>query len=855
MFAALVAVTWRQWRLHRLRTSLTLVGIALGVAVVFAVRTANLTLLYSLSLTIEKLAGRATLQVVGGETGFPEEVWETVRATPGVKIAAPVIEVIAHTALPDEGNLLIVGEDTLGEQGLRAFQFDETATELSDPLIYLAQPDSIIVSRTFADRHGLSEGAKLPLFTSTGRKEFTVRGIFKPIGIGEVFGGQIAAMDVFSMQHVFNRGRNFDRIDLMNDPGTTVEDLQSRLSERLKSFSSIEVVRPSSRGKGIENAVSAMSLGMTIASFIALLVGVFIIFNTFSISVNQRWREIGVLRALGVERSSISRMYLAEAGLMGVIGSAVGVLAGLYLARGAAVIMAEIAASIYGLVSTPERPEFRWDFALQAFALGLTTSLIAAWLPAKAASRLNPVLALHNIEVRQRETVLGRGRIIAGLVILLTGVGFVSFAPARVGLSLQFVYLVLIVLGLILLLPKLSQMTARALRPIFDRIFGTEGVLAIDAMIQSPRRTSATVGALMIGLMFVFSIGAYVQSYQKTVTDWMDRMLNSDIFITTSPMARSRTYHFSEELSRRVAAVPGVKRIENVRFMFVTYENDSAALLSLEMDGWFARVRDLIDGGHDERAKEMAISGEGVIIARNFAKRWGLGVGNTLKLKSPTGPFEKEIVGIVEDYSSEKGAIFMDRALLKKHWNDDSVDILDVSLNPGIDRTAFKVELQRALKNDHHAFVYTNTEYKQWVKELIDGFFVLNYMQMAVAILVATLGIVNTLVISVAERKRELGVLRALGGLRRQIRKMILLEAMAIALIGLVVGAIAGALNTYFLVRTAAVMIGGYTIPFRFPLILVLETLPIVLMIALLAGWWPARRAVNMPVVDALGYE
>ena len=855
MFSALASVTWRQWRLHRLRTVLTLLGVAIGVAVFFAVRTANLTLLSSLSLTIEKLAGKATLQIVGGETGFSEEVWEIVRDTPGVKLAAPVIEVIAHTAGEDGGNLLIVGEDTLGEQGLREFQFDDTATEISDPLVYLAQPDSIIVSRTFAARYGLKEGGKLPLYTSHGRKEFTVRGIFKPIGIGEVFGGQIAAMDVFSMQHVFNRGRNFDRIDLMNDPRVPVAELQERLSERLKKYPAIEVTRPAARGKGIENAVSAMSLGMTIASYIALLVGVFIIFNTFSISVNQRWQEIGVLRALGVERDNVQRMYLVEAAVIGVLGSAIGVLAGFYLARGAAYVMAEIAASIYGYLSTPERPLFRWDYALTSFALGTIASLVAAWLPARAAAQLNPVLALHNIETRRRESVVGHARVATGLMMVLGGLALIRFAPVRVGLTVQFGYVVLMTLGLIVLLPKLCELTARALRPVMDRLFGTEGVLAVDAMIQAPRRTSATVGALMIGLMFVFSTAAYVESYERTVTDWMDRMLNSDLFITTSEMARSRTYHFTEELSRKVGSVPGVKQIENVRFLFVPYADDSVALLALEMDGWFARLKDFIEGGDENRARTMAIQGEGVIVARNFTSRYGLKVGDRLRLNAPAGPFDREIVGIVEDYSSEKGAVFLDRALYKRYWNDSAVDFLDVTLNPGIDRATFKTELQRALKDEHRAFIYTNEEYKRWVVNLIDGFFVLNYMQMAIAILVAVLGIVNTLIISVAERRRELGVLRAIGGLKSQVRKMILLEAVALAIVGLITGAAAGALNTYFLVRIAAMMIAGYTIPYRFPLWLILVTLPLVLLIALAAAWWPARRAVNLNVIEAIGYE
>jgi putative ABC transport system permease protein len=163
--------------------------------------------------------------------------------------------------------------------------------------------------------------------------------------------------------------------------------------------------------------------------------------------------------------------------------------------------------------------------------------------------------------------------------------------------------------------------------------------------------------------------------------------------------------------------------------------------------------------------------------------------------------------------------------------------------------------LQRALKGQQRAFIYTQEEWRAWILRLLDQFFAMMQMQMIVAIFTAALGIVNALIISTAERKRELGVIRAIGGLRGQLRKMILLEAVVIAVIGIVTGAIAGAFNTYFLTRTASVMIGGYTIPFVFPATIVLIASPIVLAIALLAAWWPARRAVNLKVIEAIGYE
>jgi putative ABC transport system permease protein len=853
MFSSLALITWKQWRQHKLRTVLTLLGIALGVAVFFGVRTANLTLLSSLTTTIEKLAGKATLQITGGDSGFPESVWETVKDTPGVRVAQPVIEVIGNTAFDDQSSLMIVGVDMLGDRELREYEFDESDAEIADPLVTLAQPDSILISRKFADKHNLKDGDKLPLFTSQGRKEFTVRGIFKPQGMGEVFDGQIAVMDVFNAQFVFGRGQNIDRIDLMNEPEVDVLALRQTLRERLPA--GVEVDRPASRGTGIEKAISAMSLGATIASFIALLVGVFIIFNTFSISVNQRWKEIGVLRALGVERGNVQRMFLGEAVLMGVIGSALGIFLGYFLAIGAERMLSQIATQLFSQVSTQQPPVFRWDYAVTAFVIGVLSSLIGALMPSRAASRLNPILALHNIETRQQEDILGKPRLVAGFGLVVISMGLIGFAPLRVGLNLQFGYAALLLFGMVLLLPKLTQWIARLLRPLMDRFFGSEGVLAVDTMIQSPRRTSATVGALMVGLMFVFATAAYVRSYQQTVANWMDRVVNCDLFVAASDQARSRTYHFSEELSQRIGALPGVKRIENVRFLFPAYADDTVGMVVLDMDGWFARVKNVVEQADENEAREKVIRGEGVLVARNFVERYKLTVGDRLKMATPTEPFDYPIVGVIEDYTSEKGAVFMDRQLYKKYWNDSSVDMIEINLHPGVDRAAVKTEVQRLVRGEHRAFVYTNEEYKKWIMDLINGFFALSYMQMAVSIIIAALGIVNALMISVAERKRELGVLRAIGGLRGQIRKMILLEAAAIAVVGVAIGAIAGFLNTWFIVRTMAMMVGGWTIPFSFSPVMVLVALPLAIGIALIAAWWPARKAVNLSVVEAIGYE
>jgi len=387
MFPALLLITLRQWRTHKLRLALTTLGIALGVAVFFAIRTGNSTLLDSLKSTVEKLAGKATLQVTAGESGLPEQVLETVRATPGVRIAEPVIEVIADTSFGDEGRLLVLGVDTTGDRELRDYQFDRSRREIADPLLFLAQPNSILLSRAFADRHSLKLGDRLSLFTSEGRKEFTLRGVFQPVGIGEVFGGNIAVMDVYSAQLVFNRGRNFDRVDLVNSADVPIETVQQRLRERLPG--GVDVLRPEVRGEALENAVTAMRVGMLISSFVALLVCIYIIFNSFTIAVNQRWKEIGILRAVGVERRNIRRMFLAEALLMGVLGSLLGIAGGyclagaagsweplLLLLTGSCPLLRELPSS-----SASPWPRLCWGLPLPSRVLGFLRGRRHSWIP------------------------------------------------------------------------------------------------------------------------------------------------------------------------------------------------------------------------------------------------------------------------------------------------------------------------------------------------------------------------------------------------------------------------------------------------------------------------------------------
>jgi putative ABC transport system permease protein len=639
----------------------------------------------------------------------------------------------------------------------------------------------------------------------------------------------------------------------MTDPAANVDAVQQSLRAHLPA--GVEVAKPDRRGESLEKAVSAMHLSLLIMSLLAVTVGVFIIFNSLSVSVNQRFKEIGVLRSIGVEGHRVQKMFLVEAGVLGLVGSALGVGLGFFLAGGATKVMSNVSASVYGLASTPQAPEFRWDFAVVAFAIGAACSLLAAWLPARAASRLSPIQALHNIEVQKGEGVLGWSRFMLGLSFIVVGLALSVFSPPSVGLMVHFTFSLMVQFGMILLLPKFVVWGSRILRPLMGRLFGAEGLMAIDAAVRMPRRTSATAGSLMLGLAFVFSVGAFILSHKSALDRMLDRCINADLTIATSDQLRSRTYHFSEEQERRVGSLQGVRDADGMRVTAVAHGNDEIMILARNMDLWFSNSPGLLDEGDAPSARQQTKNGEGFIISQNLSYKDDLHVGDQLSVETPKGQLTRPVVGVVEYYYVEKGSVFMDRSLYKQYWGDTSVDLILLNLQPGVDRTLFKGEINRAMAGEQRAFIYTSDELKAWSARLTDQFFTLTYLEMLIAIFVATMGLVNMLVVSVSERQRELGILRALGGLRSQVRKIVILEAVVISVVGFATGVIAGIFNAYFLVRTAARLIAGFNLRFEFPFTVVLVTLPLVLLVAIVAAWWTAQRAMRLRVVEAIGYE
>jgi putative ABC transport system permease protein len=844
-------ITWPYLRKHLLRSVLTTAGIVLGVALLVGMQTANQSVLHAFNDTVEHIAGKAQLQVSAGDAGFAEEVLERVQSLREVRAAAPVIETEADTGFAGQGKLLILAVDMTGDRSLRDYDFDHAEQEvIDDPLIFLAQPDSLILTRDFAARNHIAVGSKIAFDTMEGRRQFTVRSILKAGGMAQAFGGNLGIMDIYAAQALFGRGRHFDRIDIALRDGVTLDQGQAAMQRLLGPGFTVEP--PSGRGRQFESLLSVYTFAVSISSMFALFIGMFIIYNSFAIAVTQRRPEIGILRALGATRGQIRALFLGESAIAGLIGSLAGAAIGLAFARNLAGATSSMMESMFGVGQNVQDVTVNPRFLLFAIAMGVATSMVAALIPARNAARVEPIQALQ----KGRYQVLGAGesRVRRNAAIVCAALALACLPLGGWRPAFLAGYLLMILAGL-LLTPFLALELARFLRRPMRWLRPVEGALAADSLIQAPRRTSATVAALMLSLALVIGQGGVARGSLDSVDEWMNNTLNPDLFLSTTQNIASHGAHFPASMLRDVESVPGVADVQAVRMPRIQFRGLPVMLISLDQVRVARRVKRHMIAGDEAVMTRLVSQEQGVIVSENLAALARLGMGDIVELPAPTGILRMPVVGIIRDLSNQQGSIIIERSAYVKAFQDDAIDVFRVYLEPGVLPEEARARIVERVGKQRHMFVMLNRDIRAYVGNVMNQWFGLTYLQVIVAMLVAILGIINTLTVSISDRRRELGVLRAVGGLRSQIRGTVWMEALAIGTIGLVLGIGIGSINLFYELQVIQHDLTGIPLSYRFPLGIAAMLLPVILCAAFGSAILPAEHAVRGSLVEALEYE
>ncbi len=374
----------------------------------------------------------------------------------------------------------------------------------------------------------------------------------------------------------------------------------------------------------------------------------------------------------------------------------------------------------------------------------------------------------------------------------------------------------LAVLAALLLTPTFALWLARALRPLLRWLRPVEGTLAADSLLQAPRRTSGAVAALMLSLALVVALGGLTRASYDSIFGWLTVALNPDLFVSPSQSLTQRDFRFPESMGAQLRAIPGVGEVQLVRDARIEIQGKPTMFVAADI----ARSPETCHasaGGRQYRRDVPA--------GRSKAKRCWLrkisrccadsSWATCVDIPSPSGVLHLPIAGIVTDYSDEQGSMLVDRALYKRYWNDSTVNIFRIYLAPGAAEADVKRRILEQFGNQRRLFVLTNREVRRYILRLTDQWFGITYVQIAVAVLVAVLGIVNTLTVSITDRRRELGVLQAVGGLRNQIRGTIWLEALAVGAVGLILGLALGALQLYYSLQISAEDMAGLRLELR----------------------------------------
>jgi putative ABC transport system permease protein len=382
-----------------------------------------------------------------------------------------------------------------------------------------------------------------------------------------------------------------------------------------------------------------------------------------------------------------------------------------------------------------------------------------------------------------------------------------------------------------------------------------EGILAADSLAQSPRRTSGALSALMLSLALVIALGGLARASFHAITDWLDVAFNPDLFVATSEQITSRSFRFPGGMRDELTSVPGISEVQSVRTPRVLVNGTSVMIIAIDAESAGRRVPLPAVAGKNEEMYKAAAAGKGIIASENFAILQDVNLGDMLEIPSPSGVLRLPVVGIILDFSDQKGSLLMDRSLYIRHWHDDSVNVFRIYLDKNADPGAVKSAILAKLGNRTRLFVLQNRELRAYILRILNQWFAIAYVQIAVAVLVAVLGIVNTLTVSISDRRRELGIIQAIGGTRAQVRRMIWVEAVLIGVIGLALGLLLGAAALFYVREIGGRDIAGVRLAYEYPFGIVALLIPAILGAAFLSSLAPAEAAVRGRLVEALEYE
>ena len=880
------------------RAALVVASIALGVATLVSTRILNQCLETAAQDTTTP-AGNADLYVHNGEAGVPTLLADDIRAAavPGVKSVRPIVydrvslpqlddrvavligvEVSSQLLKPD--NALKVKVEASGEGPLRQLAPLWLAMQGGNfsavgPLWDRVPGRLVVVTRPIFDEWKRTAGPGQPLVLRHAGRDVDCL----PVGIVTVapdsplaaLGGNFVGMEVGQAARVIRPApvpatagvvgaaavaaweaqypAKVNRLDLFLDPGADRARVAADVGRVVGNPKSVRT--PEAQRRATQEVISGLQIGFTVCSAGAMIVGLFLVYNALAVTVAERRPDIGVLRSIGATRGQIVLIFATAAALLGIIGSAVGVPLGVLLAE---LALAQFADELKSMFLSPEVNPTRltWETVALAVLAGVGTAVVAALVPAIQAAADDPAVVVR----RSAAGAKGAWRLAHRLTCLgLVGGGGAAILlrhelPPRVGAVGG---MLVVLVGLLLSAPVLVTLLVALLQPLIRATCGITLRLAFDNLTRAPGRTGVVIGALGAGVAMMFQTAGVGRSNEEPVVAWITQVVQADQFVFAGNMtsASSSNSPMAAAVVRDLRALPAVEHVMAIRYSRPEFNDTVVMVVALDAVEYVRATRSRVPTGLPDLERFLDLPGTNdVLVSHNFALRHGVGVGDTIELPGPTGPVPVRVVGLVRDYSWSRGSVFMDRAQYAKLFGDELIDICHVFLKPGeggrpVERYA----------TDRGYFATDRDALRRFLSELINRVYLLAYLQQIIIGVVAALGVVTALLISVLQRKRELGLLLAVGATPGQVLRSVLAEAVLMGLFGTALGILIGLPMEWYVLRVVLVEESGFVFDVIVPWREALGIAAGAVATAALAGLVPAIHAVRTRIPDAIQWE
>lgn len=851
-------ITLRGLATRRLRSVLTLLGIMLGIAAMFSINDVNRNAFAAINRLFEGTSGKVQLEIRGAQgTGdLALDLLEEVEGHPGILSVHPVLEVTA--ARPQAGQEeLDLGFLGMGTEGLLFYGVDlDTEGAVRDYVLLegrMPQRDGampqVVITAAYAAEENLRVGEVFRVLTTAGPVDLAISGLLAKEGVGLLNGGRMGVLALAAAQEAFQRQGRMDRLDLRvalaSDPSaleTLREELQTMLGARYT------VGYPGGQGEQMSQMLSGYQISLNFMAGIALFVGAFLIYNALSMTVSERTREMGLLRCVGMTRGQIMGQVLFEGLLLGALGGLFGAGLGLLLSRQLTALMGALLGQPLTVGGIP------WDLLLLSVLLGMAVTLLSAVIPAVIAGGTPPLAALRKGR-KAKESWIHRRGWMGGVLLLALSTGILIWNPFPYDVQFRLGSLTVFSLffGATLIIPATLSLWQRLTRGLMKLLFGVMGALGARNLERSPRRTMLTCAALMVGVSMIVSTQGITGAFTKDLYAWMEAYMGGDLYVTSPVLLPG-------SLKEDMEALPEIRTAAPVRMLEALWltEAGEEPILFMGVDPatYTDVTRFLFRGeGTEEAAALQALDqGGAVFISEAHAVLHGLEVGDSLRIRTKAGETAYRVAGIVLDFSNQGLVVTANLKDLEKDFDARERTSFSLAVAEGTAVGDALAAVKARFSSEYPLVVESNEALFARAEGLMTQAFRMFDVLGVLAVLVAALGVLNTLTMSVVERTREIGMLRAMGMTRTQVVRMVLAEAGLMGLIGGILGLGFGLLLTWILLAAMGAM-SGYALDFVFPTRALWQSILVALVTAQLAGFLPARRAARTPMLSAIRYE